>query len=96
MTEDKRAAARSELYQAIGLSQAQFANPDGDGLDSAALIAAIDAFETTIREALAPDARVAELEAENAWLKRLIAEAPAAYERIKAALEAPAPTEGVE
>ncbi len=55
--------ARERLFVAIGLSQAQFANPDGEGLDSAALIKAIDDYTAAVTSA-----RIAELEAENAWL----------------------------
>lgn len=44
-------SARTELLMAIGLSQAQFASPDGDGLDAEALIEAIDTFEAAVRVA---------------------------------------------
>ena len=40
--------ARTELLLAIGLSQAQFASPDGDGMDAGALVEAIDAFEAAV------------------------------------------------
>lgn len=41
-------AARYKLLEAIGLSQAQFANPDGKGLDSEALGLAIDEYTETL------------------------------------------------
>ena len=44
--------ASTKLYEAIGLSQAQFANPDGEGLDSGALIDAIDEYTKSVTDAL--------------------------------------------
>ena len=46
--------ARSEMLIAIGLSQAQYASPDGGGMDSEALIKAIDDFETAVRDEYPP------------------------------------------
>ncbi len=42
--------ARSALFEAIGLSQAQFAAPNGPGLDAGALSEAVEAFEKAVRK----------------------------------------------
>lgn len=64
--EEALRAARAALCEAIGLSQAQFATT---GLDGGALVAAIDAFEATIRAALA-DAADLKARKDGAYLER--------------------------